>query len=48
MEINNIAMQDKYLIASFSTLKVCLGKTMTGLELTGSASLLFKYMSSSQ
>lgn len=34
-----------YLKESMGALKCCRGKTITGLELTGRASLLFRYMS---
>ena len=37
-----------YLKESMGALKCCCGKTITGLELTGRASLLFRYMSFSQ
>lgn len=33
---------------SMGALKLCCGKTIAGLELTGRASLLFRYMSFSQ
>lgn len=37
-----------YLKESMGALKFCRGKTIAGLELTGRASLLFRYMSFSQ
>lgn len=37
-----------YLKESMGALKFCCGNTMAGLEFTGSASLLFRYMSFSQ